>query len=350
MAKKYLFAILSFGMAFLLIACSQQAEPIVSAPEIQPTADSTEEPTPEVTPEPSDSVSLGREVIEYYNDPSQEGVVFLDAIEPFTGDVTSGELSDSAKQLLAAEPRYSDLTANCLTVDGTPLYEVFENDGTEKPLVLLLHGGGGSKDDFFSNACDFACRGLHAVCIDAAGCGDSQKGPLDALACFAETVYQIDSVIEYYNTVDGVDAANFGIYGVSMGGNIAFAYVGHGKYRPAVIVPSSATPDYTLLSDGPLYDHFDHGHGGEPVMTPDEVMEFARRYSPINWPERFLGTYIFASNGMIDEITGPEGCMALEKKLTELGYSDFSFNYFEGYGHGGLPVDDSSPLVEHLLP
>lgn len=148
MAKKYLFAILSFGMAFLLIACSQQAEPIVSAPEIQPTADSTEEPTPEVTPEPSDSVSLGREVIEYYNDPSQEGVVFLDAIEPFTGDVTSGELSDSAKQLLAAEPRYSDLTANCLTVDGTPLYEVFENDGTEKPLVLLLHGGGGSKDDF----------------------------------------------------------------------------------------------------------------------------------------------------------------------------------------------------------
>lgn len=338
---------LTLAFCLSLIACGQQAGPAVSAPETQSAADSTEE---EVAPEPSDSVSPGREVIEYYNDPSQEGVAFLDAIEPFTGDVTLGELSDSAKQLLAAEPCYSNLTANCLTVDGTPLYEVCENDGTEKPLAFLLHGGGSSKDVFFANACDLACRGLYAVCIDAAGCGDSQKGPLDALACFAETVYQIDSVIEYYNTVDGVDASNFGIYGASMGGNIAFAYVGHGKYCPAVIAPSLATPDYTLLSDGPLYDRFDHGHGGEPVMTPDEVMEFARRYSPINWPERFLNTYIFASNGMIDEITGPEGCMALEKKLMDLGGSHFAFHYFEGYGHEGLPVDHNSALVEHLLP
>lgn len=302
------------------------------------------------TSKPSAATTPGREVIELYNDPNREGAAFLDTIEPFTGDVIPGELSDSAKQTLASEPYYSGLTANCLTVDGTPLYEVCKDDGTVKPLVLLLHGGGGSKDVFFGNACDLAGSGLYAVCIDAAGCGDSQKGPLDALACFAETVYQIDSVIEYYNTVDGVDASNFGIAGASMGGNISFAYVGHGKYRPAVIAPSSATPDYTLLSDGPLYDRFDHGHGCEPVMTPDEVMEFARRYSPINWPERFLDTYIFASNGMIDEITGPEGCMALEEKLKELGGSDFDFHYFEGYGHESLPIDHNSALVEHLLP
>lgn len=302
------------------------------------------------TPNPSAATTPGREVIELYNSSNREGAAFLDTIEPFTGDVVSGELSDSAKQTLASEPYYSDLTANCLTVDGTPLYEVRKNDGTEKPLVFLLHGGGGSKDNFFTNACDLACSGLYAVCIDAAGCGDSQKGPLDALASFAETVYQIDTVIEYYNTIDGVDAANFGIFGASMGGNTAFAYVGHGKYCPAVIAAISATPDYTLLSDGPLYDRFDHGHGCEPVMTPDEVMEFARRYSPINWPERFLDTYIFAANGMIDEITGPEGCMALEEKLTDMGGSHFSFHYFEDYGHEGLPVDHNSPLVEHLLP
>lgn len=293
--------------------------------------------------------SAGQAVIERYNAPDREGAAFLTDIAPFTGKAAAGELSASSKKLLAAEPRYTSLTANCLTVDGTPLYEVYKDDGTEKPLVFLLHGGGGSKDDPFGNACDLACMGLYAVCLDAAGCGDSQKGPLDALACFAETVCQLDTVIEYYNTVDGVNAAKFGICGGSMGGNIAFAYVGHGKYRPAIIAPSLATPDYTLLSPGPLYDCFDHGHGGEPIMTREEVMEFAERYAPINWPERFLDTYIFAANGMADDITGPEGCMALEKKLKELGGSSFTFNYYEGYGHEGLPADHNTALAEHLL-
>lgn len=291
----------------------------------------------------------GQAVIEHYNDPAREGAAFLDTIEPFTGEVTPGELSDQAKQVLASDPHFSELTANRLTVDGTPLYAVCQDAGTAKPLVILLHGGGSSKDETFREACGLACMGLYAVCIDAAGCGDSQKGPLDALASFAETVYQIDTVIEYYNTVDGVDAANFGIRGGSMGGNTAFAYVGHGKYRPVVIAANLGTPDYTLLADGPLYDCFDHGHGGQRVMTDEEVMEFAKRYSPINWPERFLGTYVSAANGMEDKATGPEGCMALEKELKKLGGSNFSFHYFEGYGHEGLPIDQHKVLAEHLL-
>lgn len=85
-------------------------------------------------------VGAGQAVIERYNIPDRESAAFLTDIVPFTGKVPAGELSVSSKKLLDAEPRYTSLTANCLTVDGTPLYEVYKDDGTEKPLVFLLYG------------------------------------------------------------------------------------------------------------------------------------------------------------------------------------------------------------------
>lgn len=296
------------------------------------------------------SMTLGRTFLDMYNDPSREGAAFLEEIRPFNGYVEQGVLSATAQAVLAGERAYQSLTVNSVIVDGTPLYEVFKDDGTEKPLAFLLAGGDSSKDECLQNACELALAGIYAVCIDSAGCGDSLKGPLDALPSFAETVFQIDSVVEYYNTIDGVNASRFGIRGGSKGGNIAFAYVGHGLYRPAVIAATSATPDYSCLGDGPLYDCFDYGKGGQPrVMTDAETAEFVQRYSPINWPERFLDVVVIAANGLKDEITDAAGCMALEKKLEALGGKKYSFHYFDGYGHEGLPFDDNSRFMECLL-
>ena len=280
----------------------------------------------------------------------KSGEFFAKEIAQFNSTVDRSTLSAAAQDTLKSDSHFSTLTANRLTVGGTPLYEVYQDDGAKKPLVILIHGGHASKDDTFRDACDLASSGLYAIAIDTAGCGESTVGPIDALKSWVVTVAQIDTLIEYYNTVAQADAAHFGITGYSMGGNIAFAYVGHGKYRPDIITPSLATPDYTTLPDGPLYDTFGwENQGTEPLMSKDEIRAFAAAYSPINQPARFLDVNIYAGNGMVDTITGPEGCMALEQALKGLGGTKFSFNYYEGKGHEGLPGYDSHHALQQVL-
>ena len=105
-----------------------------------------------------------------------------------TEGAVEGELSASAKATLASNSAYASLTARRLTVDGIPLYEVFQNDGQSKPLVIILHGGaGGNKEKFFKTACDAALQGFYSVAMDCAACGESDLGPIDAVTCWSST-------------------------------------------------------------------------------------------------------------------------------------------------------------------
>ena len=264
-----------------------------------------------------------------------------------TEGAVEGELSAAAKATLASNSAYASLTARRLTVDGIPLYEVFQNDGQSKPLVIILHGGaGGNKEKFFKTACDAALQGFYSVAMDCAACGESDLGPIDAVTCWSMTVSQIDALIEYYATVTQADAQHFGIWGNSMGGNIAFAYVVHGSYRPDIIVPLKATPDYSTLPlyvPGPLFDAFDHGATCPPVMTKEQIYNIAMNYSPINQPEKFLDVYIYSGNGTADTTTSLKGCKELETWLNKAGGTKHVFKYYEGCDHGD-PYPNHEPL------
>lgn len=256
-----------------------------------------------------------------------------------TFEVIEGELLPPIKGHYDYHPELAEFTVKRLTVEGIPLYEVYRDDGEKKPLVFFLHGGGGNKAGIIGLlsdlAYDMARAGFYCVAIDCAGSGDSQIGPIDSIPAFAMTVSQIDTLIEYYATIPQADEEHFGLTGVSMGANISFAYVVYGKYQPTIICGEMGTPDYTTLAKRPLYDCFDHGRNGCPnVMTREEILDFAREYSPINHPEKFLDVYIYEGNGTADDQTGPEGCMALESFLNEAGGTKHVFNYYEGLRHG----------------
>ena len=262
--------------------------------------------------------------------------------------VTEGSLSDKASQTLA---NYSGLTAKQKIVEGIPLYEVFQDDGTEKPLVILFHPGGGSKEQTFQTACNYARMGVYAVAIDSAGCGESQIGPIDAVESWSVTVKQVDTLIEYYGWNPQADAQRFGLFGASMGANITYAYVVHGSYKPTVIVAHSGTPNFADdLADRPLYDAFDHGTHCANVMTKAEIRQFAKSYSPINSPEAFLDVVVCAGNGLADEVERPDGCKALEQYLTQHGGTKHFFSFYEGLGHtDSLPFDINKPIQDYLL-
>ena len=242
-----------------------------------------------------------------------------------------------------------EILTNAAKVGDMTLYEVYRDDGKAKPIVIVIHGGGGNKDHTLPEARALAEQGFYALAIDAAACGENTSGPLDAVKCWAATVTQIDAVLDYYATIPQADAEHFGLTGGSMGGTICFAYVAHGKHTPAIIAPSKGSPDYTLIYDGPLYDRF--GHAPESsFMTREEIRKFAAEYSPLNHPERFLDVYVYSGIGTKDETVSPDGSRNLENALRELGGTKFVFKYCEGLGHtDNLPDFDPHRALREIL-
>jgi len=270
----------------------------------------------------------------------------------FTGDVTEQKISQNAKKLFDSYENTEGIVLRKLMVGDVPVYEAYRDDGAEKPMVLLLHGGGSDKESNIANLLRLANDGLYAVALDAAGSGESDLGPLMAPLAYAHTVKYIDTLLEYYYTVAQADPSDAAIVGGSMGGNIAYCYVTHGKYTLTAIFPCLATPDLTLLGEKSLFDCFDHGKNNvTPVWTEEQTLAFAAAYSPVQYPERFLDTYIHAGNGALDGSAGPEGPQTLEKALTELGGSNFSFYVDPDRGHERLPeyYDDLFTVIREVL-
>jgi len=255
---------------------------------------------------------------------------------------------DSAASSEVVKPT-GEVVSNTLTIGDMPLCEFYRDDGEAKPLVILLHGGGGSKEETIPWAEDLAHQGFYALAVDAAAHGDSKLGPLDAVLCWSTTVTQIDGVIEHYADVPQADTEHFGLAGGSMGGTTCFAYVAHGKYTPAVIAPSVGSADFTKLPESPLYDRYSEGDSDEPGMSREEVMAYAEEYSPVNFPERFLDVYIYSQTGMEDPISNPASVKPLEDALRKLGGTKFVFEYYEGIGHEGSPDFDPNRALRQVL-
>ncbi|GEM_PF-2654323 len=292
----------------------------------------------------------GQRILDTYTAADQLAQPRLESIRPFTGTVKEEPLPKSVADIVT---KFSGLTTKAYDVDGIHICETYYSKGKKKknnagkqPLLIFLHGGGANRAYFFERGenekkqygkatfYEYAKAGLRIVTLDAPGLGDSDAGPIDSLSCYAETVHYIDRIIEYYNTIGDVDATRFALQGFSMGGCTALAYVTHGSYKPVAVVSDAGCPDFSSLGDDPLYDCFDQGKFHMPaIMTKEQVLSFAKRYSPINWPEKFKDVYVLAGNGLDDEFNPAESMRTLEAKLKELGYTDFHFEFVSKYGH-----------------
>jgi endoglucanase len=278
------------------------------------------------------------------------GKTVSNTIASFDGTAKEVAFSAEAQSFISGADK--SITYKRVSIDGIEIIAAYRDNGEKKPVIFMLHGGGGRKENMLGSIENYAKEGFYAISLDVAGCGDSQVGPIMAYKAFDVTVGYIDTLVEYANTLPNADASRFAVGGGSMGGTISFCYAARGKYAPKVILPDLGTPDLTLNSDGPMFDCFDKGKSGQPMTMPkEELLAFAKGYSPINMPERFLGVAIYARNGMKDDVTPPTGCKNLESILKALGHTDMVFNYYENAGHGGDINDNGAGLrflKEHM--
>ena len=253
-----------------------------------------------------------------------------------------------------------------LSLNGIEFIEMYRNDVKIKPLMFVLHGGPGRKEQMLGELKMYAQEGFYAIAPDAAAHGEDTRGPMINMDAWLETVGYIDTLIEYAETLEQVDAKRFGLAGVSMGGTITFLYGAKGKHKPSILLPEIGTPDFTGILNG-LADLI--MFCGTPVgvdtsgarryflknlrisesafnevekyinETADEIKKKAQELSPINHIESFVNIPMYARFGGKDDARGVGGVRSFIDKLKKAGGTIQELIIHEEYGHGGFPDD-----------
>ena len=118
-------------------------------------------------------------------------------------------------------------------VHDIPLLE-FYNPGTPHrlPLVIILHGFTGKKEDNLVQGYALARKGYYAVSMDLHLHGelrDPVLGPSAVSARFLEIMEQslanLHTLVALYTESDKVDPQRIGLLGVSLGGAVIYSYL-----------------------------------------------------------------------------------------------------------------------------
>jgi dienelactone hydrolase len=133
-------------------------------------------------------------------------------------------------------------------------------DAGRRPVVIVLHGTGGSKEGMRSQLLPFADKGFLAVAIDARFHGERAVGASDGLNAYEsamvrayrtgrghpylyDEVWDVMRLIDYLETRPDVDPSRIGVIGNSKGGTEAYLAAAADE-RIAVVVPLIGVQSY----------------------------------------------------------------------------------------------------------
>jgi predicted dienelactone hydrolase len=134
-----------------------------------------------------------------------------------------------------------------------------EKAAARRPVIILLHGTGDSKEGMLDLAGEFAVHGFLAVAIDGRYHGERTKtGYDDAILraymtgkehpFFYDTVWDVMRLIDYLETRDDVDPKRIGLMGISKGG-IETYLAAAADPRIAVAVPCISVQSFRWALD-----------------------------------------------------------------------------------------------------
>jgi alpha-beta hydrolase superfamily lysophospholipase len=153
-------------------------------------------------------------------------------------------------------------------IDGVPVIEFYPADAERKlPVILILHGFSGRKEDNFMTAYHLAEQGYYAVSIDLYLHGELGALPFipadvspRLLEILAESKNNISRLVEAYKDHLLADGEHIGLMGISLGGAVIHAYLPHrsGSLKAAVAMIAGLPPffDVTFRSVQTLFPHF----------------------------------------------------------------------------------------------
>ena len=199
----------------------------------------------------------------------------------------------------------------------------------DAPLVLVLHGLGGSKERMLFALYEFARTGCRAVALDIRMHGErpdaeTREARLGA-DYFGTTADMIEGTAQDISRLlDHFGATRTAIHGVSLGGYITFtALVAEPRLQVATVAMGS--PDWVsplrrfgLASGYPAYDR-------AVQMNPLDLL-----------PQALPPRPLLMLHGAADEVVSPDGVVALEQRLRPLYAAHperLALEIYPGLGH-----------------
>jgi pimeloyl-ACP methyl ester carboxylesterase len=210
-------------------------------------------------------------------------------------------------------------------VNEIPFLFCFMKDDKPKPLVILSHAFGGSKDMWTGNLRELASLGYYAVALDNRGHGERKgatfesvafvEGKVDVCAVrmlIKETADDIPTLIDLFVAQDEVDGDRIGMVGVSMGGFVTFrALVIENRIRVAAPVIAS-----------PYWDDIPKDMAVIAGSGVREALEgYSMKYSPARHVDRFYPRALLIQVGDKDVHFNLERVVQFHRKL-ETHYYD----------------------------
>jgi len=143
--------------------------------------------------------------------------------------------------VLTYESRGVQVPATLVTPDGLESY----------PMVVLIHGHGGSREEnvgFAAIADALAAQGIGSIRMDFPGCGESTES--FQLNTLTNMKADVAAAIEYAKANTGM--TKLGLFGYSMGGRITLEMTAEGAAPDAIclLAPAASTGDLKNLFGG----------------------------------------------------------------------------------------------------
>lgn len=142
------------------------------------------------------------------------------------------------------------------------------------------------KEEMLSFMSKLAAEGYRVISIDAYGHGErranNQATSITAMQVVMRLTIDWDTVLAYYKTLSNVSLKNFAMVGFSMGGLATYNQLAFGQYKPTVIAPLIATPDFKSIVEVSGGNNEDYPDAycvrtslpySETTLTPEQLSE-----------------------------------------------------------------------------
>ncbi len=253
-----------------------------------------------------------------------------------------------------------DIRTTQVNVDDIASIYVYDHDSqVVKPVLLLLHGAGSTKESWLNIAKSFAEKGFFVAAFDAYGYGESPgagmtwKDPIDIFNGYRESSGYINRLIRELERHPHADAERVGLIGFSMGAHIIYHYLAKdciSKVKAAVPISGSPRWDNIVRRFILTMEPFAH------LAEEDVISQYEERvasFHPLTYLRDFNALPLFILTGEKDERMPVDDLISFYNEV-EKNYADkekIALKTYPGVGHRLIKemLQDSAMWMEKFL-